>query len=83
MLPVPLVIVVLMIWIIRRRRKAGGRLMGAVTQAVVVAGSTDLVQERLKRVRGLGAREWFRLWLRWWWRKLVGVWTMGTSITYV
>jgi hypothetical protein len=83
MLPIPLVIVVLLIWIVRRRRKAGGRLMGAVTQAVVVGGSTDLVQERLKRVRGLGALEWFRLWLQWWWRKLVGVWTMGTSITYV
>ena len=84
-LPVPLITLFLMVWSIRRRRnrRSTATLVGDATQALIAEGSVSIVQEKLRRARALGVRAWFGFWLRWWWKKAVGVWEMGTTITYV
>jgi hypothetical protein len=85
LLPIPLITIVLLIWSIRRKRNrtSTATLVGDATQAMLAGGSVSIIQEKLRRARALGIRAWFGLWLRWWWKKVVGVWDMGTTITYV
>lgn len=82
-LPVPLITIILLIWYVRRRTRQLRSIVGGATAAVTAVKSVGSVQERLKRARAVGMRAWFGHWLRWWWKKLLGVWQMGTTITFV
>ncbi|KAL7422263.1 hypothetical protein Q5752_002909 [Cryptotrichosporon argae] len=67
-LALPLPLILLLALLVRR--KFGG------TRAVDLG-------DRLRRARRESMREWATWWLRWWWAKLVGVWQLGTTITYL
>ncbi|WRT66063.1 uncharacterized protein IL334_003015 [Kwoniella shivajii] len=49
------------------------------------ASSIDRVKRKLRlaRVQQGGLWDWIRFYLRWWTAKFVGIWTLGTTITYV
>ena len=95
-LPIPLVVILLAIWIRRKRNRlfasiagaaigagseGGARIVNGVAGSVVTA---DAVRQRLERVRQRGGlRGWVIYWVRWWITKLVGVVKMGTTISYL
>jgi hypothetical protein len=82
-LPVPIITIFLLIWYIRRRTRQLRSIAGTTAQVAIAVSSAGSVQDRLKRARAIGMRTWFGHWLGWWWKKLLGVWEMGTTITYV
>lgn len=82
-LPVPIITIFLLVWYIRRRTRQLRSVVGTASQVAVAVSTAGSVQERLQRARVLGMRAWTKHWLYWWWKKILGVWEMGTTITYV
>jgi hypothetical protein len=82
-LPVPIITIFLLVLYIRRRTRQLRSVVGTASQVAVAVSTAGSVQERLQRARVLGMRAWTRHWLYWWWKKILGVWEMGTTITYV
>lgn len=84
-LPIPFFTILFTIIYIRRRWLrlarvgAGAVVSGSVASSEISGG----VRERLRMARGPGLRVWLTYWLRWWWGRVVGVWRMGTTITYL
>ncbi|WVR07319.1 hypothetical protein IAU60_004360 [Kwoniella sp. DSM 27419] len=76
-LPFPLLL--LLLWVLRRRRRA---VKPGATLSTLPPGN---VKDRLRAVRAQqgGWAEWLSYYLRWWVGKFLGVWKLGTTITYV
>ncbi|RSH80724.1 hypothetical protein EHS25_007060 [Saitozyma podzolica] len=83
-IPLPLVLILTAFIAIRRRRRRNALASPAVVGGAVVTTDTlEAVRDRLQAVRATGLKEWFKWWLRWWVDKFLGVWRMGTTITYM
>lgn len=82
-LPIPVITIFLLVWYIRRRTRQLRSVVGTATHVAVAVSAAGSVQERLRRAREVGMRAWFWHWLGRWWKKVIGVWQMGTTVTYI
>jgi len=79
--PVPLLALLLLYAVIRRRRNAR-----AATPGVTLAGGPNGIEDiraRLAAARRQGLWAWVVWFFQWWMVKVAGVWKLGTTITYV
>jgi hypothetical protein len=85
-IPLPVIALILGVIAIRRRVRRGRTAIvdGAVAGGGVLAvDAVNIVRDRLRRARERGLLQWFGWWVRWWIQKVIGVWRLGTTITYV
>ena len=85
-IPLPILFLVFTFIAIRRRlaRRRGSETPFAVAGTAGLANhAMEDIRARLLRIRVRGIVPWMIWWFRWWLEKFVGVWRLGTTITYV
>lgn len=92
-IPLPIILLVsLIVWIRRKQQRiavalaagaAEGVARAAVSGGAVTPSTLAQIRDKVRRAREEGLVNWMKWFLRWWIDKFVGVWRMGTTITYV
>lgn len=92
-IPLPIILLVsLMVWVRRKQQRVAAALAAGaaegVARAAVAGGAVTpstlaQIRDKVRRAREEGLVNWMKWFLRWWIDKFVGVWRMGTTITYV
>lgn len=79
-LPLPLLLLGMLAWSRRGRRQDGPP---AVAGLAVAGDIRQRLQDVTRRNGQRGLRAWVVYWIKWWLAKIVGVWRMGTTLTYL
>ncbi|ORX36913.1 hypothetical protein BD324DRAFT_627675 [Kockovaella imperatae] len=75
----PATIILALVLLLKRLRN---RAVRNVVPVAAAESSLEDVRARLALARRRGLMQWLWLVLRWWARKFVGIWQLGTTITY-